>query len=481
MTARSPGLTAAAGSANWPATVRGPRGRSSAAVLAYTMAHPLEGYARLRDTYGDAVRVAMGPFPDRFLLSRPEHAEHVLATHQDNYVKSASYKGLRALIGDGLLTSEGQDWRRHRRLIQPVFSRRDVLMFGPAMTQASGRLLAGWADLPADAELKVAAQLSGLTLDIIGSALFGADLAGDAAGMGKTIAAGQRLGLVAGLLRLPWGPHSERLLKSAAVRLSGTPGGIYGFVAALVAARRERGVNSGETGRRDLLDVLLSAGAEAGQELTDEEIAAEATTFLLAGHETSSNGLSWTLALLSAYPEARRRLEAEIDDGLDGREPEAADVARLPWTTAVIREALRLYPPAWTIERNAVSADRIAGIDIPAGSVVTVPPYLIHRHPEFWPDPVGFDPARFHSAEPAGQAAVPRLTAPDHANFAYLPFGGGRRACIGQSFAELEMALVLAAITQNYRLDLTAGGMPEPVAGITLRPAQGLPMRLVRR
>ena len=123
--------------------------------------------------------------------------------------------------------------------------------------------------------------------------------------------------------------------------------------------------------------------------------------------ETSSNGLSWTLALLSAYPEARRRLEAEIDDGLDGREPEAADVARLQWTTAGIREALRLYPPAWTIERNAVGADRIAGIDIPAGSVVTVPPYLIHRHPEFWPDPVGFDPARFHSAEPADQAAVP--------------------------------------------------------------------------
>jgi cytochrome P450 len=481
MTAQSPGPVAAVGSAGGHAAVRGPHGRSSAAVLAYATARPIQGYVRLRDQYGDAVRVPMGPFPDRFLLSRPEHAEHVFATHQDNYVKSASYKGLRALIGDGLLTSEGQEWRRHRRLIQPVFSRRDVLMFGPSMTEAIGRLLTGWADLPSGTELKVTGRMSALTLDIIGNALFSADLNDDAVGMGKTMAAGQYLGLVAGLLRLPWGPRSEQALKQAAVRLSGTPGGIYGYVAGLVTARRERGAACGAADRRDLLDVLLTAEGEDGQGLTDDEISAEVATFLLAGHETSSNGLSWTLALLCAYPGARVRLEAEVDEILGGREPEAADVARLPWTTAVIREALRLYPPAWTIERCAVRADTIAGIDVPAGSSVTLPPYLIHRHPEFWPNPIGFDPARFMAAEPADPAPGRRRPGPGYANFAYLPFGGGRRACIGQSFAELEMALVLAAITQRYRLELTTGGFPQPVAGVTLRPARGLPMRLVRR
>ena len=237
-----------------------------------------------------------------------------------------------------------------------------------------------------------------------------------------------------------------------------------------MAARR---AEAGPGARRpDLLDVLLTGRTEDGSPLTDEEIGAEIAAFLVAGHETMANTLSWSLALLSAFPAARARLEAEVDSVLGGREPTADDFARLPWTLAVISESLRLYPPAWTIGRNAIADDDIAGVKVPAGSLVAISPYLIHRHPEFWPDPAGFDPARFL---PSGHSGAERP------RYSFIPFGGGRRACVGQSFAELEAVLVLAAITQQHRLELTGAGIPKPTAQVTLRPAQGLPMRLARR
>jgi cytochrome P450 len=515
--AKPGGLAAIPGrGARSPAAMAGPSGRASAAIFASVARSPLDGYITVFTRYGDTVRVPMGPLHPRFLLSRPEYAEHVLVTHQDNYVKSFTIRGIRALIGDGLLTSEGETWRRHRRIVQPAFSRREVATFGPAIVDAARRMLSTWARLPDGARLDVAAQLSALTLDIVGHALFGTDLTGDAEQMRRNLAAGQRVALAAGLLSMPWGPRSARAIKATATLLGHTPEGIDGLVQRLIAQRREelgspasaaaepgraaaepgraaaeQGSAAAEPGsaspgpstgrRRDLLDILMTARAEDGTALTDEEVAAELATFLLAGHETSANALSWTLALLSAFPAARARLEEEVDWVLGGREPEAADVARLPWTASVISEAMRLYPPAWTIERNAVVDDNVAGVDVPAGSLVTISPYLIHRHPEFWPDPAGFDPARFLPADHVNQAAVTRPSGAERPRYAYIPFGGGRRACVGQSFAELETALVLAAITQRYRLELTALGVPKPVANITLRPGRGLPMRLTRR
>jgi cytochrome P450 len=495
--AKPGGLAAISGrGARSPAAIPGPRGRASVAVFASVARRPLAGYLGIFARYGDTVRIAMGPFSDRFLLSRPEYAEHVLVTHQDNYVKPVTAKGIRALIGDGLLTSDGETWRRHRRLVQPVFSRRDVTAFGPAIMDAARRMLSTWARLPDGARLDMAAEMSALALDIVGRALFSADLTGDAAQVRRNMATGQRVALAAGLLTMPWGPRSARAVKATATRLSRTPESIEDLVGRLVTARREElgtpanaapdqgGANQDPptpARRRDLLDILLTARAEDGAPLTDEEVGAEAATFLLAGHETSANALSWTLALLSAFPAARSRLEEEVDWVLGGREPEAADVAKLPWTASVISEAMRLYPPAWTIERNAIADDNVAGVDVPAGSLVTVPPYLIHRHPEFWPDPAGFDPARFLPADQVNQAAVARAPGAERPRYAYIPFGGGRRACVGQSFAELETALVLAAITQHYRLELTAAGLPKAVATVTLRPGRTLPMRLTRR
>jgi cytochrome P450 len=458
--------------------------------LASLMRDPLGGYLNLAATYGDVVRLPVSPRASVFLFTRPEHAEHVLASNQDNYVKAFTYRPLRALMGNGLLTSEGEDWRRHRRLIQPLFSRRDVGNFGPPMTEVTRRMLKNWEGLPDGTEIDVAARMSALALEIVGQALFGTDLSGDAAPMSRAISAGQKVAMLATFVPLSWGPRSTRALKAVARRAGGTPEGIDGLVDRMIAERRALTAAAGNgngaaPGRRDLLHVLLTARNEDGSRLTDTEIGDELSTFMLAGHETSAVTLSWALALLSAYPQARDRLEDEVDSVLTGREPEAADAERLPWTTAVIAETLRLYPPAWTVERDALGDDSVAGVPVPAGSTVAVPPYLVHRHPDFWPDPAGFDPARFlpaadAAASPAAAGTSRTRLAADRPRYAYIPFGGGRRACVGQSFAELETVLVLASIAQRFRLELTASGIPKPKAAITLRPGR-LPMRLLRR
>jgi cytochrome P450 len=443
----------------------------AAAVIATMVRDPLACQLKVAAKYGDAVRMPIGPHRSSFLFSTAGHAEYVFAVNQDNYVKAASYRPLRALIGDGLLTSEGATWRSHRRLIQPVFSRRDVLRFGPFMVDATQRMLKSWDELPSGTELLAAHRMGALTLDIVGGALFGADLTGDAAEMARAMSAGQRVALLAALLPLPWGPRTTKAVKMLARRMGHTKEGVEGTVARLIASRRAAipaGPSAGagehpEAG--DLLDVLLGGG------LADDEIAAEVATFMLAGHETTGNTLSWSLALLSAFPSARAQLEAEVDSVLGARVPEAADAARLPWTAALVNEAMRLYPPAWTVERTALADDVVAGTPVPAGSQVTIGTYLVHHNPAYWPDPAGFDPARF----------LPSAAPADRPRYAFIPFGGGRRACVGQSFAELEAILVLASIAQRYRLELTARGMPRPIANVTLRPSRGLPMRIIRR
>ncbi len=482
--------------------VPGPRGAvAAAAALGGLMRSPLDGYVRLAARYGDTIRIPYSPQSSFYLLSRPDHAEHVLAANQDNYVKAVTYRPLRALIGDGLLTSEGDRWRRHRRLVQPVFSRRHVTAFGPVMTGAAQRLAARWGGLANGTVINVAGQMSALTLDIVGLALFGSDLTGDAAEVSRAIDAGQRVAVMASFLPLPWGPRSTRGIRAVARRVGRTPEGIEGPVGRIVSARHAaagraggRSIAGAQNGdghdpappgtaaaTGDLLDVLLAAGGPDGSPLTDAEIGDEVATFMVAGHETTANSLSWALALLSAHPWARDQLEAELDAVLGDRDPEPGDAGKLPWTRAVVSEAMRLYPPAWTIERNALADDEVAGTAVPAGSLVAVPPYLVHRHPDFWPDPAGFDPRRFLAGgEGHGTGELHGAGELRH-RYAYIPFGGGRRACVGASFAELETVLVLATLARRYRLELTVRGIPAPAANITLRPGRALPMRLLRR
>jgi len=463
--------------------VPGPAGRDAARVLAGMARDPLATCLRVAGQYGEAVRVPLTPRRGLYLLSRPEYAEHVLATGQDSYIKAFTYRPLRALLGDGLLTSEGEVWRRRRRLIQPVFSRRDVLGFGPHMTVAARRLVQRWDRMPDGATVDVGQEMSALSLEIAGRALFGADLTGDAEEIRRSMTTGQRAAIAATFLPVRWGPRSTRMLATAIHRMARTPEGVNGIARRLIAARRAAGAPApaatsanGTDGQRpshDLLGILLAARDEDGVPLTDTEIVDQLSTFLLAGHETSANTLGWALALLSAYPAARDRLTGELDTVLGDRDPEADDAAQLPWTRAVVAEALRLYPPAWTLERDAVRGNDAAGIPIPVRSTVAILPYLVQRHPDFWPNPAAFDPDRFLPGGHGDPATRHR--------YAYIPFGGGRRACIGSAFAELEVTLVLATIMRRYQPELTASGMPLPLAWVTLRPGRRLPMRLRHR
>jgi cytochrome P450 len=428
---------------------------------------PLEACAELFGRYGDTVYLPVRPWPGLYILSRPDQAEHVLAGNQGNYVKPFTYRPLRMMLGDGLLTAEETVWRRHRRIIQPVFSSRNVATFAPEMDAAARRAAGRWNGSP---PVEVASEMSALTLDIVGRALFGADLAAQAPSLRRALAAGQWLALLGAFAPIPSGPKSTRVMRAAAQRL-GTSG-VQQQVERLIARSRRPGADAAEgdgrngEGPQDLLGLLMAARDADGSGPAVQEIRDEIATFLVAGHETAAMALTWSLALLSAYPQARQQLEDEVDAVLgDG----PADPDKLPWTTAVVSEAMRLYPPAWTLERTAIAADDVCGTPVPAGSMVAVLPYLIHRNPAVWPNPAGFDPARFLPG------------APQRHRYAWMPFGGGKRGCVGAGFAWQEAVLVLARLSRHYRLDLAGPALPRPRGFVTLRPAEPVIMRLSRR
>ena len=439
------------GSYGWgmgESSVAGPRvGVDAARWWARIARGPMQTYGELARRYGDAVRVPFAVRRAFFLLSRPEHAERVLVANQDNYVKSFTYRPLRAVLGDGLLTSEGETWRRHRRQVQPVFAHRHVVGFAPQMVESAVKAAGRWPD---GAALDAAAEMRRLTLDIVGRALFGSELAGEAGRTGRSLEALQR-GAIIGVY-MP-GAFSKRGVYQRIPGLGGALSQLDELVQRTVSG----------SGGGELLNLIKESGRFDEAELRDEVL-----TLLLAGHETTAASLAWTFMLLSQHPAVRDRLEDEVDQVLGDREPEAADVDKLPWTKAVLSESMRLYPPAWTIERDALADDDLGGVEIPARSVLAVPPYLLHRNPDIWQNPEGFQPERFMGEQ-------------NRHRYAYLPFGGGRRICVGAGFAMLEATLVLATISRTHRLDLLPGVRVPGRAEITYRPAGPVPMRVVRR
>jgi cytochrome P450 len=299
-----------------------------------------------------------------------------------------------------------------------------------------------------------------LTLGVVGKTLFSTDISGEASELGRAMT--EALEYVTFRTRRPFAlpprvptPRSRRF--HAAMRTFDQI--VYG----LIADRRRAAAP-----REDLLSVLLAArDGETGEALSDREIRDEVVTFLTAGHETTAVALSWTWYLLSRHPEAARRVRAELADVLRGQTPTVEHLPRLEYTKRVIEEVMRLYPPAWAVERSAVGDDELGGYPIPAGSAVDLSPYVTHRHPAFWENPEGFDPDRFTPERAAGR---PR--------FAYFPFGGGPRHCIGSEFAMLEAQLVVAMVAQRYRLELVPGYRAEPDSTIVLRPRPGVVMTL---
>jgi cytochrome P450 len=419
------------------------------------------GFFTERARAGDVVPVRL--VTRGFLVNHPDYVKHVLQDNHTNYGKGPLYSRLKPAIGEGLVTSEGEVWRRQRRLAQPTFSRERIASFATAMTERTGAMLDRWA-APAGrgAPLDVHAEMMKLTLAILGDTVFGRDLSreSDALTQAVTTAIEITNRRVYSLVPVPlsWPTPENRRYRRALATLDD-------IVHDMIAKKRAAPAAS-----NDLLSMLMTArDDETGERMSDQQLRDEAMTMLIAGHETTALVLSFTWYLLSRHPDVERKLHDEVARVLGDRRPTSEDVPRLAYTTLVIHEVMRLYPPAWFIARRAINDDAIGPQRIPAGSAVLMVPYLTHRHPTYWENPEAFDPERFMPERVAGR---PR--------FAYFPFAGGPRQCIGNNFAMMEAVLIAAMIVQRYRLHLVPGHRLELDASITLRPRHGMPMTLER-
>jgi cytochrome P450 len=403
------------------------------------------------------------------VLSDPAAIRHVLLDNAANYRKDDLQRRVLAPgLGNGLLSAEGEEWRRQRRAIAPLFSPRRVAAFEPAMVAAAERLVRRLRRRPEGRVVDIALEMTRVTLDVLERTIFTQGLARDPDALGRAITRYfEALGPLDPLdvLGLPdFIPRLGRLRARPAIRF------FEEVVGELIEARR-RAIAAGAAVPADLLTLLLNAAdPDTGVGLDDVSVRANIVTFIGAGHETTANTLSWSLYLLSEDAAARQQVEDEVDRVLAGRPFAAGDLERLVFTRAVVEEAMRLYPPAAFITRAAIDEDRIGSVKIPRGSLVSIPPYVLHRHRRLWREPDDFVPERFL---PENRSAIDR--------FAYLPFGAGPRVCIGAAFALQEAVIVLAHMVRAARLELAAGHVVRPVVKVTLRPAGGLPMRLRMR
>jgi cytochrome P450 len=420
---------------------------------------PLGFLGWAHERYGDVVAVG-GLGADLLLVRHPDHVHRIFVEHRDNYDKGTrGYDVLRTYLNQGLLTSEGEFWRRQRRIAQPAFHRRKIAAFAEAMVRLSDEVAQRWLTAAArGATLDVDREMMGLTLAIVSETLLGSGTGARAEQVGEAVEVMSRWARVAMFnpFTLPlWVPTaSNREIARHGAVLDAV---VYG----IIEQRRASGSEA-----EDLLGMLMHArDEETGEGMTDQQLRDEVMTMFLAGHETTANALGWTFCLLSRHPTVRARLEAELDEVLGGRLPTLDDLPRLVFTERVVKESLRLYPPAWSVGRRAIAADVLGDVAVPAGALVIAAPWSTHRHPDFWPNPEGFDPERF----------TPEREHARH-KYAYFPFAAGPRVCIGNAFAMMEAVLALATIAARVRVSLVAGHpvVPEPL--ITLRPRYGLAM-----
>ncbi len=413
-----------------------------------------------------------------YVLKHPDYADHVLHGAVDRYHKSIEYELLRTVVGVSLFTDEDESWRRHRMILNPVLAKRHLtsvfdLMLAPIETFVS-RLEDDSSDR---VEIDMTAGMTELTLDVVGSALFGHGMADLARRIGPDVTDGLRAAERATRLLLLANPPVwlVRLVAGIVDRAPMLPppiGRLHQIMRTVdrmvwdVIHDRQAHPSDAE----DVLGLLLSVRDESGETLPLRRVRDEAATFMLAGHETTANALSWMWYLLALNPDARERMLGEVDGVLGDRRPSFDDVARLPWTAACVQEAMRVYSPAWVVPRLCVEDDVIDGHRIKRGSTVLIPINSLHHDERFWPDPEAFDPTRF----------LPENVKSHHRS-AYLPFGGGRRVCIGKTFAMIEATLVTALMSRSFVYDLKPGHPVVPEATLTLRPRHGLKMIARRR
>jgi cytochrome P450 len=443
-------------------------GRRGLGVARAFSRDPLQTLSAVFADHGDLVRVRFFANQYVYFITSPDFVRYVFATNAGNYTKAPhpAFVLLGHVMGKGLVTSDGPLWRRQRRLVQPAFTKQRVAEYGDVMTAATRRMTARWDARDGDAgPLNIDAEMMRLTFEIVGECLFSMDMAGDAARVGSafTTVSDQ----FAKLLGHPLGPLLVKLPQLPSMRrFNASMGTLDEVVNAIIAERRATPADTG-----DLLSLLIAArDADTGTGMDDRQLRDEVMTLLLSGHETTADALTWTLYLLDKHPAVLTRLEAEVQDILHGRAAGVDDLGGLSYAKMVIQEALRLYPPIYLLARWGQASDTIGGHATPAGASILACPWVLHRHPGHWEDPEMFDPSRFEPAQVAARHP-----------YAYLPFGGGPRQCLGVHFAHMEAALLLVTIVQRYRLAAAPGHVATPGPMMTLRPAGGMPMFAVAR
>jgi cytochrome P450 len=412
--------------------------------------------------YGDVCRFHLGPQPV-VVVRQPEHVRQVLIEKARQYSKETrGFQKLAMILGQGLVTSSGELWRKQRRIMQPAFHRKQIADFAEIMGRISQEAVEKLRPYSTSGEvIDIDQAMMGLTLEVVSEALLGehleneADLVADAVEVVQQEVNRRIMSVVDLPMSVP--TRSNLRLKNAFQDLDKV---VHG----LIAKRREAGVNT-----KDLLSMLLQVkDADTGEGMNDQQLRDEVMTMFLAGHETSSNALVWTWHLLSRNPAVARKLKAELDEVLGGRAPTLDDLPKLVYTEKVLHESMRLFPPVWGFSRMAEEEDVIGGYRIPKGTWVFVSQYLTHRIPEYFENPEGFDPDRFHDGF---MESLPKCT--------YFPFGAGARQCIGNNFALMEIKIILATLAQQFQFFLEEGHSVVAKPLITLRPLNGLRMRVV--
>jgi cytochrome P450 len=425
--------------------------------------HPITKLFEINRVCGDVsrLRFPMRPYTAH-LLCHPDHVRHVLVDNAKNYSKKTrGYDKLRGILGSGLVTSDGDFWKRQRRIANPAFHRERIAHFADVMVRCATDMLDEWDRRIAKGEpFDVSREMMRVTLRVIGLTMLSAEVDARSSIVGEAIDEVLHVTIdrVQSMLSWPeWVPVPVNR------RYDRARNALYGVVNELITTRRRTGEQ-----KDDLLSMLMSArDPQTGEEMSDVQLRDEVMTVFLAGHETTANALTWTLYFLSLYPDVARRVRREVHEALGDDPPKLEDLPKLVYTEKVIKESMRLRPPVWFLTRSAIEDDVIGGYPIPKGSWIFLSTYLTHRHPDFWPNPEGFDPERF---TPEREAERPKG--------AYMPFLLGPRKCIGESFATMEARLILAAIVQRTRLDLMPGRAVELDPTVTLRPKGGLWMTL---
>lgn len=454
----------------------GPRARFPGHLVYALRSDPLRFLTRTARTYGDFVPFKIGKLR-MHLVTDPDAIREVLVTKNDSFTKSPALRNAKVTLGEGLLTSEGDFHRRQRRLSQPAFHPQRVAAYAGAMVRFSDEMTAAWKD---GQTVDVHEAMMEVTLRVVAKTLFDAELAKDIDEIGAAMDV-----LVKMFRRAtnPFGPLLNRLPLPSNFRFLKALALVHGTIDRFIREHHESGVDRG-----DLLSMLMRArdagggevtvdqqvggrrgaaeGASDGtdaEKMTDKQLRDEIFTLFTAGHETTANALTFTWYLLGRHPEAEGRLHEEVDRVLAGRAPTAADVEALPYTRAVLSESMRLYPPAWIVTRQAKHDVEVDGRRVPEGGVIMMSQWVTHHDERWWPDPNRFDPNRW-LAEPQ----------PERPRYAYFPFGGGARSCIGEFFARMEATLIIAAVARGWRIELVDPREPALQPTITLRPRDPL-------